>query len=112
MGGHWSDVPDFSSPASNVIFEKQPSRSCLVWSPTRGHETPKTAILTCVKVFDNLPQHAICTKQLFTGKLTLLLEHQPIFGLQHMHWHMLDHQVDAWYMVTKLINGKDTLKFK
>ena len=48
---------------------------------------------------------------MFTGKLTLLLEHQPIFGLQHMHWHMLDHQVDAGYMVTKLINGKDTLEF-
>ena len=48
---------------------------------------------------------------MFTGKLGLLLEYQPIFGLQHMHWHMLDHQVDARYMITKLINGQDTLEF-
>ena len=111
--------PDFSSPSSNVIFEKQPSCPCLVRSPARRHKTPETAFSICCKklsilshaeksvlllIYNDLPQHAIGTKQLFTGKLALLLEHQPIFGLQHMHWHMLNHQVDAGYMITKLID--------
>ena len=40
----WSDISDLFSPASNVIFEKQPSCSCLVRSSTRGHKTPEMAL--------------------------------------------------------------------